>query len=198
MQFYNSRLCFTSRLRVVAYSRWCVIARFSNKDFVWLGSALEGETLESILYLYQLFVGEKKNKCFSGPYFSFNTALRESDPLQIWLFKASDPSSLVDVSAEDIANNFLVSEITPETKEEAIVIHFQKHKHGDGWLEAQKKLDARPYFWMISSHNCSCTHQWFLTNSMIGAFFHMSQHNRWNWKKKKNSRIYIYISKLKF
>lgn len=54
-------------------------------------------------------------------------------PLQIWLFKASNPSSLVDISAKDIAKSFLVSGITPETKKEAIFIHFQQHKHGDDW-----------------------------------------------------------------
>ena len=99
----------------------------------------------------------------------------------------------MDISAKDIAKSFLVSGITPETKIEAIVIHFQQHKHGDGWLEAQKKLDARPYFWIISSHNCLCTHQWFLTNSMTGALFHMFKHNRWNKKNKTKVAEYIYI-----
>ena len=45
---------------------------------------------------------------------------------------ASDLSSFVDVSAEDIPKSILVSGITPGTEREAIVFHFQQHKHGGG------------------------------------------------------------------
>ncbi|PFX14651.1 uncharacterized protein LOC111344504 isoform X2 [Stylophora pistillata] len=51
---------------------------------------------------------------------------------------ASDLSSLVDVSPEDIAKSILVSGITPGTTEEAVVIHFQQRKHGGGDVSSVK------------------------------------------------------------
>lgn len=51
---------------------------------------------------------------------------------------ASDLSSFVDVSAEDIPKSILVSDITPGTEREAIVLHFQKHKHGGGDVSSVK------------------------------------------------------------
>ena len=59
-------------------------------------------------------------------------------PPLIRLFMASDLSSLVDFSSEDIAKSILVSGITPGTKREAIVIHFQQHKHGGGDVSSVK------------------------------------------------------------
>ena len=50
---------------------------------------------------------------------------------------ASDLSSFVDVSAEDIPKSILVSGITPGTEREAIVFHFQ-HKHGGGDVSSVK------------------------------------------------------------
>ena len=51
---------------------------------------------------------------------------------------ASDLSSLIDFSPEDIAKSILVSGITPGTKDEAIVIHFQERKHGGGDVSSVK------------------------------------------------------------
>ena len=51
---------------------------------------------------------------------------------------ASDLSSSVDVSAEDIPRSILVSGINPGTEHEAIVFHFQQHKHGGGDVSSVK------------------------------------------------------------
>ena len=45
---------------------------------------------------------------------------------------ASNLSHLEEMSPGDIPKSIIVSDITPGTKEEAIVIHFQQRKHGGG------------------------------------------------------------------
>ena len=45
---------------------------------------------------------------------------------------ASNLSHLEETSPDDIPKSIIVSDITPGTKEEAIVIHFQQRKHGGG------------------------------------------------------------------
>ena len=45
---------------------------------------------------------------------------------------ASVRSIIKKLSKEDIARSILVSNIPSGTKEEALVIHFQQHKHGGG------------------------------------------------------------------
>lgn len=51
---------------------------------------------------------------------------------------ASDQSILEAVSPDDIPKSIVVSDITPGTKEEAIVIHFQQRKHGGGDVSSVK------------------------------------------------------------
>lgn len=45
---------------------------------------------------------------------------------------ASSRSIRRKISKEDILKSIVVSNIPPGTKEEALVIHFQKRKHGGG------------------------------------------------------------------
>ena len=65
------------------WAQWCharwrriqeggVSAQFSRKDFLWLGSPLEAETLVRILYYINFLLKKGQKECFSGPYFSFN------------------------------------------------------------------------------------------------------------------------------
>ena len=51
---------------------------------------------------------------------------------------ASDQSILEAVSPDDIPKSIVVSDITPGTKEEVIVIHFQQRKHGGGDVSSVK------------------------------------------------------------
>ena len=45
---------------------------------------------------------------------------------------ASNRSILETMDSDDIRRSILVSNISPGTKKEAIVIHFQQRKHGGG------------------------------------------------------------------
>lgn len=51
---------------------------------------------------------------------------------------ASDRSILKTMNSGDIPRSIVVSNISPGTKEEAIVIHFQQRKHGGGDVSSVK------------------------------------------------------------
>ena len=56
---------------------------------------------------------------------------------------ASYQSHLEEMSPDDIPKSIMVSDITPGTKEEAIVIHFQQRKHGGGDVMSVKFAQDR-------------------------------------------------------
>lgn len=56
---------------------------------------------------------------------------------------ASNQSHLEEMSLDDIPKSIMVSDITPGTKEEAIVIHFQQRKHGGGDVMSVKFAQDR-------------------------------------------------------
>lgn len=51
---------------------------------------------------------------------------------------ASHSSIIRKMNSDDISRSILVSNISPGTKEEAIVIHFQQRKHGGGDVSSVK------------------------------------------------------------